>query len=78
LDLTFGDRPLDREHCIAVYETHVREVLDTVPKEQLLVHNLGDGWQPLCDHLGVSVPCKSYPQSNAGTSFVSAYRPAPD
>jgi hypothetical protein len=78
LDLTFDDRPLDRKHCIAVYETHVREVLDTVPKEQLLVHSLGDGWQPLCDHLGISVPDKFYPQSNAGTSFVSAYRPAPD
>ena len=78
MDLSFDNRPLDRDHCVAVFKAHVREVLDTVPKERLLVHNLGDGWEPLCEHLGVSIPDAPYPSSNAGASFKSAYRPEPD
>lgn len=78
LEQSFEGRPLDREHCIRTYEAHVREVIDTVPAERLLVHNLGDGWGPLCDHLGVPVPKKPYPRTNAGAVFRSAYRPVPD
>ncbi|WP_082152511.1 sulfotransferase family protein [Candidatus Rhodobacter oscarellae] len=78
MDLTFDKRPLDRDHCISVYKAHVREVLDTVPKERLLIHNLGDGWKPLCKHLGVAIPDAPYPSSNAGASFKPAHRPEPD
>ena len=48
----FGGRPLDREHAIAVYETHNAAVRATVPASRLLIHHLGDGWEPLCAHLG--------------------------
>jgi hypothetical protein len=49
----FGGRPQDRAHAIAVYEANVEAVRATVPEERLLVHELGDGWAPLCAHLGV-------------------------
>ena len=60
----FGGRPDDRENAIAVYERHVEEVIATVPADRLLVHRLGDGWEPLCAHLGVPVPAEPYPSRN--------------
>jgi len=57
-------RPHDRDHVIALYEAHVAEVKATVPPERLLVHNLGDGWGPLCAHLGVAVPDVPFPSRN--------------
>jgi len=65
----FGGRPGDRAHAIAIYEANVRDVLATVSPDRLLVHNLGDGWDPLCRHLGVGVPDVPYPSSNAASSF---------
>lgn len=67
----FGGRPDDREHAIAVYEANVRAVIDTVPPERLLVHRLGDGWEPLCRHLGVAVPDRPYPARNNAEEFRS-------
>jgi hypothetical protein len=60
----FGDRAGDRDFMIARYEAHVADVLATVPAERLLVHRLGDGWEPLCAHLGVPVPAEPYPSRN--------------
>lgn len=65
----FGGKPDDREHCIAVYEANVAAVQARVPPERLLVHKLGDGWEPLCAHLGVPVPETPYPSSNSASSF---------
>lgn len=35
-------------------------ILDVVPKERLLVMNLGDGWEPLCEFLNKPVPFEPY------------------
>ena len=60
---------IGRDHAIATYEAHRREVLATVPPDRLLVHALGDGWEPLCRHLGVAVPDELYPQRNSAEEF---------
>jgi len=65
----FHDRADDRVHCIAVYEANVAAVKEHVPAERLLVHRLGDGWGPLCAHLGVPVPDIPYPNSNSTRAF---------
>jgi hypothetical protein len=49
----FGGRLGDREHALAVYRANIDAVLAEVPPGRLLVHRLGDGWAPLCAHLGV-------------------------
>jgi hypothetical protein len=69
----FGGRPDDRDHAIALYEANVAEVLATVPAERLLVHRLGDGWEPLCAHLGVPVPEVPYPSRNAKDAFAAEH-----
>ncbi|RWM24534.1 sulfotransferase family protein [Mesorhizobium sp.] len=68
----FGGRPHDRAHAIAVYEANVEAVLRSVPAERLLVHKLGDGWEPLCAHLGVPVPAEPYPNRNTTKEFRTA------
>ena len=67
--LVFHDRPQDRDHCISVYEANVAAVKEQVPEDRLLVHGLGDGWEPLCEHLGVPVPDVPYPSSNSTSDF---------
>ena len=47
------------------------QVISTVPSDRLLVYNLRDGWSPLCDFLGVPVPDKPMPWSNATSEFNS-------
>ena len=60
----FGGRPDDREHAIATFNRNTEEVIETVDPERLLIHNLGDGWDPLCNWLGVPVPEVDYPSGN--------------
>jgi hypothetical protein len=65
----FGGRPDDRTHAIATYKANVARVMAKVPANRLLVHELGDGWEPLCAHLGVPVPDQPYPSANTTTAF---------
>jgi hypothetical protein len=69
----FHGRPDDRAYCMAVYEANVAAVKRQVPAERLLVHALGDGWEPLCKHLGVPVPDISYPSSNSTRAFQNEF-----
>lgn len=64
IENAFGARASDRSAMIAAYEANVAEVMATVPKERLLVHRLGDGWEPLCAILGAPVPAEPYPSRN--------------
>ena len=68
-DQVFGGHPDDRAHALALYEANVAAVKATIPASRLLVHNLGDGWEPLCKHLGVAVPEVAYPSRNATADF---------
>ncbi len=65
----FGGRPHDRDHAIAIYEAHVQEVIDYVKPDRLLVYKIGDGWEPLCSHLGVPAPDQPFPRRNSTAEF---------
>jgi len=52
----FDGRFLDKEHAIRIYERHNEEVKRCVPAERLLVFDVKQGWEPLCQFLGVPVP----------------------
>ena len=71
----FGGRMADRAHAIATYEANVREVMATIPAPRLLVYKLGDGWEPLCRHLGVAVPDQPYPSRNSTSDFQVNVKP---
>lgn len=65
----FGGRPHDRDHAMATYEAHRQDVIATVPAARLLVHELGDGWGPLCRFLAAPVPQQPYPSRNNAAAF---------
>lgn len=56
------------------YMTHYEHIRDIVPKENLLEMELGDGWEPLCNFLGVPVPEVPYPCSNDSEVFQNRHR----
>jgi hypothetical protein len=61
---TFDGRFEDKDHAIGVFNRHNEEVQRRVPKEQLLVYEVKEGWGPLCEFLGVEEPDKPFPHLN--------------
>ena len=56
---TTGGNPgnyLDRETLKATYVEYLEETKASIPPERLLVFNVKQGWEPLCEYLGVPVP----------------------
>ncbi|MEA2333457.1 MAG: hypothetical protein QOH58_3595 [Thermoleophilaceae bacterium] len=46
-----------------------QEVKDTVPADRLLVWNPKDGWEPLCEFIGLDVPSEPLPHVNDTEAF---------
>jgi hypothetical protein len=67
-DRAFGGR-FDKEHVIDVYRRHNETVKREAPKDRLLVYDVPEGWQPLCDFLGVPVPAAPFPKVNTTEEF---------
>lgn len=54
----------DREACIAAFERHNQEVRESVPASRLLEWTPGDGWEPICQALGLPEPSEEFPRTN--------------
>lgn len=70
-DGTFGGRFADREHAVRVFTEHNEAVRREIPADRLLVFEVAQGWQPLCDFLGVPVPEAPFPRTNDSASFLA-------
>jgi hypothetical protein len=67
---TFGENLEERQHAIEVFERHNEEVKEHAPADQLLVYEVKEGWEPLCDFLGIETPKgKPFPHLNDTDSF---------
>jgi hypothetical protein len=64
-----GDRFDDPAVMIAAYERHNAAVRSSVPPNRLLEWTVADGWEPLCDRLGLSVPDEAFPWTNTTAEF---------
>ena len=51
------------------FVAHNEEVRDTIPADRLIVWEPKDGWAPICDALGVSVPDEPIPVTNTTNEF---------
>lgn len=65
IERLFDGRMDDKEHMIACFERHRRDVVDSVPADRLLVFEAKDGWGPLCTFLGVPIPNGDFPRVNS-------------
>lgn len=66
---TFKGRFDDKAFAMGVFEAHNEHVQREVPADRLLVYDVKQGWEPLCEFLEVPVPGGPMPHLNDATSF---------
>jgi len=66
---TFGDRIEDKDHVIRVFKRNIEEVKSNVHKDRLIVHEISNGWEPLCTALNVATPSAPFPLTNTTADF---------
>ena len=60
----------DRRHAIEAFIQWNERVKERVPAERLLVYEVKEGWEPLCDFCGVEAPEEEpFPHLNDADSF---------
>ncbi len=59
------NRMQDREYMIGFFTKHSEEIASTIDADRLLVYQVSDGWEPLCEFLGVPLPDMKYPRINS-------------
>jgi hypothetical protein len=65
----FEDRMSERDYAITVFKRHIAEVQSEVSADRLLTFDLREGWQPLCNFLGVGIPDIPFPKTNSSKQF---------
>lgn len=66
---TFHGRFLEKEYALEVFDRHIADVKAKAPADRLVVYEIGQGWEPLADALGVPVPDAPFPHLNDTASF---------
>jgi len=70
----FDGRFEDRDYAIGRYNAWTEEVIATVPAERLLVFEVADGWDPLCEFLGLLRPDTPFPRANDRKTMLRRFR----
>lgn len=66
---TFTPDFLDRDAAMAAVDAWNADVRTTADPDRLLIWQPGDGWDPICDALGVDVPDTPFPHTNSTAEF---------
>lgn len=61
--------PATKTQIMAAHDAHMALVKSAVPEDQLLIFDVRQGWNPLCDFLGVPAPETPFPQTNNTQDF---------
>jgi len=61
--IAFND-DISKENAIPFFNSHNEKIKKLVPPDRLLIFNVKEGWEPLCDFLGVPVPDEPFPWAN--------------
>ncbi|MFX0063906.1 MAG: sulfotransferase family protein [Candidatus Hermodarchaeota archaeon] len=73
-DGLFQGRFEDQDYAISIFKQYIENVKAAVPPENLLVFNVQEGWEPLCNFLNVPIPNKPFPHLNDRNSFQKFFR----
>ncbi|MGH9207521.1 MAG: sulfotransferase family protein, partial [Acidimicrobiales bacterium] len=65
----FSDRFDDPTAMMDAFERHNSAVRQAIPSARLLEWKPGDGWDPICDRLGLEVPTEPFPVTNTTDEF---------
>ena len=66
---TFEGRFDDKDFAIDLFNRHNEDVKSKVPADKLLVYEITEGWEPLCEFLDVPVPDAPMPHLNDTAAF---------
>ena len=69
LSKTFTPNWWDEADAKRAYEAHNANVRANVPTERLVDWQPGDGWEPICQALGMPVPDTPFPHVNTTDEF---------
>ena len=47
------------------FNRRTAEIVKSIAAERLLVYQISDGWEPLCNFLGVPIPDMEFPRINS-------------
>lgn len=61
----FSDDLENPTKMMEAFERHNAEVRAGVPADRLLEWTVSDGWEPICERLGVAVPNEAFPATNS-------------
>lgn len=64
----------DREGILAAYRANAEDARALRAEGRVLMFRSRDGWEPLCDFLGVEVPDEPFPKTNARADFFAAVK----
>lgn len=67
---TFAKGNAEPEQLIEQMIAHTERVKRDVPADRLLVWEVTEGWEPLCEFLGVDVPATPMPHANDRGTFL--------
>lgn len=76
-DQTFGAAFTDREAALAAFRRRTEQVRAAIAPGRLLVFDVAQGWEPLCDFLGVPVPDAPFPHANSTEEWWAKVRGGP-
>lgn len=62
------------DDLLAAFNAHEAAVKSAVPPDRLLVFDVRQGWEPLCDFLGQPVPNSPFPRTNSKEEFFELVR----
>jgi len=65
----FSDRFDDATAMMDAFEHHNSAVRQAIPSTSLLEWTPNDGWEPICDRLGLEVPSEPFPVTNTTEEF---------
>ena len=65
----FSDRFDDPTAMMDAFVRHNDNVRANVPADRLLEWTPGDGWEPICERLGLPVPAEPFPVTNTTDEF---------
>ena len=70
----FKGRFEDKKYAISKYRQYCEEVRENISEERLLDYEVSQGWGPLCEFLGYSVPDEPFPMKNTRERFQARNR----
>ncbi len=67
-------QPDDRAAMTDFFRSHTQAVTAAIAPERLLIYQVGEGWERLCEFLGVPVPAEPFPSENSRVDFINRAR----